>query len=60
MLLDRNDNMFGQIDQQRYIAAGQFHENHTAEEGYISTDEDEAAADKWEPHPINQRQVFIS
>jgi hypothetical protein len=54
MILDRENSMFKQLQLQKYTAASK----HSVQTNdlYISTDEDEAAAEVWEPHPLENGQ----
>jgi len=50
MILDRETQMFKQLQHQRYTAASK----PTTNDSYISTDEDELAAEQWEPQPLDK------
>ena len=59
MILDPGQNMYNQLQHQRYMASTRNQIN-GADDGYISTDDDEAAADQWQPHPLGFGQLYIS
>lgn len=42
---------------QRYTAATK---PAIMQDGYISTDDDELAAEAWQPHPLDYGQLYIS
>ena len=53
-ILDRKNPTNKQIQDQKYTNATKMTDQ--INDLYISTDEDEAAAEAWEPHPISNRQ----